>query len=272
MHETVSDRIDFYKLPRSFGHFLIHHFGFVEDAKEDRKNKRELYHRLGIQKLAAEPSNYRAHLEAGMSELDYAKKPAAALPHFEAACSINPERPLGWLYSGICLTRLAKYAEARERLTHARKLGNSSLLLYGASGDLYFHTADYAKARTEYETAQSLGDASPLSQAKLGAAEVQLGCGETGIIKIIKAIERSPRSNELYAILATAALIAGHAKTSAEAAEHCLTLEGASGFDFVLAASIYLHTGNEARAVAILRAGAVRFPDDADIKDLMAKT
>ena len=272
VHETVSDRIDLYNLSRGLGNFVIHHFGFVEDTKEDRKRKAGLYRRLGIHKLASEPDSYRANLEAGMSELDYANKPAAALPHFEAACSINPEMSMSWLYAGICFTRLAKFGEARDRLAHAAKLGNSSPLLYGALGDLHFQTADYANARTDYETAQSLGDASPLSQAKLGAAEVQLGCAETGIPKIMKAIERSPHSKELYAILATAALIAGHTKTSAEAAEHCLTLEGASGFDFVLAASIYLFTGNQARATAILHAGAVGFPDDADIKRLMAET
>ena len=272
VHETVSDRIDHHHLSRGLGDFIIHHFGLVEDTKEDRKRKAGLYRSLGIHKLAAEPDSYRANLEAGMSELEYANKPAEALPHFEAACSINPKMSISWLYAGICFTRLGKFGEARDRLTHAAKLGNLSPLLYGALGDLHLHTADYVSARTDYETAQSLGDASPLLQAKLGAAEVQLGYGETGIPKIMNAIERSPHSKELYAILATAALIAGHTKASAEAAEHCLTLEGATGFDFVLAASIYLHTGNEARAAAILRAGAVGFPDDADIKKLMAQT
>ena len=264
--------MDALNLPRGPGNFLIHHFGYVEDAEESRDRKDSQYHSLVFRKLAAHPGSYQAHLEAGMSELDHARKAAAALPHFEAACSLEPRRSINWLYAGICLCRMGRFVEARDRLTHAARLDSSSPLLHNAMADFYFQTGDYLNACVSYEKAQALGDASPLSWAKLGAAEVQLGYGEKGLARVQNAIARSPSSGELYSILATAAFIAGQHHLACMAADHRLTMVGVVGFHFVLAASMYVHTGNHAKAEAILQAGTLSFPDDIDIKTMMANS
>ena len=270
VHENVSDCMDALGLPRSAGNFLIHHFGYVEDAQESRNEKERLYHGLGLKKLAANPNNYQAHLEVGMSELDYAKNPAEALKHFEAARSLEPGRSINWLYSGICCIRLGNLIEARNCLAHAANLDSSNPLLHNAMGDLYFQTGDYVNSCQAYKKAQALGDTSPLSSAKLGAAEVQLGDGKKGVERVQRAVAQSPNSAELYAILATTAFLAGEHNIAREAADQRLGMEGAVPFHFVLAASLHLHTNNRVRAQAILQTGALYFPDDADIKSMMA--
>jgi hypothetical protein len=49
-------------------------------------------------------------------------------------------------------------------------------------------------------------------------------------------------------------------------------MSGATAFDFVLAASIYLHINNRARAEDILQLGIGFFPDDMEINKLLASS
>jgi tetratricopeptide (TPR) repeat protein len=272
VHENVSDRMDTLNLPRGLGNFLVHHFGYVEDAPESRKERERIYHDLGLRKLAANPGSYQAHLETGMSELDSSRQPAAALPHFELASSLEPNRSTAWLYAGICLSRIGRFAEAHDRLTSAANLDSSNPLLHAAMGDVYFQTGNYLESCKAYERAQALGDTSPLSSAKLGASEVQLGYGGKGVARVQKAIAESPSRGDLYGILATSAFIAGQHNVACEAADHRLEMEGATAFHFVLAATLYLHTNKHSRAEVILRNGSLSFPDDPDIKTLIAKS
>ena len=272
VHENVSDRMDQLKLPHPPGNFLIHHFGYVEGPSEGKKEKESYYHRLGLQKLALNPNSFQAHLEVGMSELDGNRDPIAALPHFQTACSLRPLSAVGWLYAGICLSRTGRSAEALPSLQLAAKLDSSNPLPHSALGDLYFQSGEYANSCEAYRRAQALGDSSQLSSAKLGAAEVQLGeCGK-GVSRIQKAIAENPSSGELYGILATSAFIAGQHDLACQAADHRLSMSGATAFDFVLAASIYLHINNRARAEDILQLGIGFFPDDMEINKLLASS
>jgi tetratricopeptide (TPR) repeat protein len=138
-------------------------------------------------------------------------------------------------------------------------------------GDLYFQSGDYVDSCKAYEKAHALGDTSPLSSAKLGAAEVQLGYGKKGLERVQQAVAQSPNLAELYAILATTAFIAGEHNVACAAADHRLGMEGAVAFHFVLAAGLHLHTNNHVRAQAILQTGALYFPDNTDIKSMMVK-
>ncbi len=270
VHEDVCYRMDANHLRRGPGNFLIHHFGYVEDVGEGRNRKDNLYHQLSYRKLAANPKSHQAHFEAGLTELDHAKNPAAALPHFEAACSLEPRRWMGWFYAGICLSRLGRFPEAHQRLMRAAALDSTSPLLHIALADVYFHTGDFVNARRFYKKAHFLGDNSPLSWAKLGATEVQLGKGMKGVAKVQNAIQRSPDSGELYSILATAAFLAQKHHLACEAADRRLNMEGALGFHFALAASLHAFAKEPAKAAAILQTGEMRFPGNADIQAMMA--
>ncbi len=266
VHETVADRIDALALPRRPGNFIFHHFGFAEDPSEKRQAKNSLYYQLVSHKLAANVRSYQANLEFGISELDHARLPAFALGHFEIACSLEPRRPLGWLYAGICLSRLGRHAEALDRLRLAATLDAANPMAHSALGDVYAQLGSHRDAVAAYTTANRLGDGSVLLSAKMGAAQVQLGEREEGLAAIRKAVALSPAFGELYEILASAAFLAGQPMVARQAADHRLTMAGAKGYHFALAATIHLHTNDPLKAREILAAGVRLFPHDADIQ------
>jgi predicted Zn-dependent protease len=136
-------------------------------------------------------------------------------------------------------------------------------------GDLFLQLGDHSKARNAYREAIARGDASPLTLAKLGAAEVNLGECESGIAKVEDAIQRSPDAVELYDIYAPVAFLAGKPKAACEAADRRLDLENVTAFHFFLAATLHLHSNMRHRAEAVLHAGAARFPDDTEIRNMM---
>jgi tetratricopeptide (TPR) repeat protein len=268
VHESVLDSLEAAGLPRGRAGFVIHHFGYVDDDAAARARKDELYHRLTMRKLAAAPTLYEPHLEAGIAEIDHCKSPERALAHFDQAAVLDPLQPTVWLCRGICQTRLHRYPEALQDLQQAELLDRGNPLVHSSLGDVHFHCARYAEALAEYERARALGDASPLTWAKMGAAEVQLGRGAEGLLKVQEAAAEEPDSGELLDILATTALLAGQPSVACNAASRRLLLEGTTGFHFLLAASVHQHAGDLSQAEAILQAGLMRFPNDPQMQSM----
>ncbi|WP_263374061.1 TPR domain-containing glycosyltransferase [Granulicella aggregans] len=269
VHETVADRIDTLHLPRRTADFVIHHFGYVEDAAVCRSQKENLYYSLALKKVLESPNSFEAILGAGIAELDHAKQAANALPYFEKAVALSPCHPGGWVYAGICLTRLGRYDEALKHIHRAINLEPANVLANSTLGDIYLQIADGKNARAAYERAIQLGDVSPLSQAKLGAAEVNLGHGESGMARLDAALRQSPGNAELYDIYATAAFLAGRPADACEAANQRLSMKGVTAFHFFLAATLHVHAHMRQEAEAILHAGIRRFPEDAEIRKMM---
>jgi tetratricopeptide (TPR) repeat protein len=269
VHETVADRLETLHLQRKPAELVIHHFGYVDDATEKRASKETLYYELALKKVAKSRNSYQANLGAGIAELDHAKDANAALPYFKKAIALDGRKASAWLYAGICFTRQCRNAEALRHLTHALALDAKNPLTASSLGDLHLQAGDNAKARDAFQSAIALGDASPLTLAKLGAAEVHLGERETGIAKVEQAIERSPDAPGLYDIYAPVAFLAGKPQAACEAADRRLSMEKVTAFHFFLAATLHLHTNLRKKAEAILEAGAKRFPDDAEVKNLM---
>ncbi|WP_263377089.1 glycosyltransferase [Granulicella aggregans] len=270
VHETVADRIDKLNLHRRRVDFVIHHFGYVEDAAVRRSQKENLYYSLALKKVLGSPKSYEAVLGAGIAELDHAKQAKAALPYFEKAIGLSPYNPGGWVYNGICLTRLGRYDEALKHIHHAISLDPANALASSTLGDIYLQMADHKNACSAYESAIKLGDASPLSLAKLGAAEVNLGHTESGMVRIETALSQSPDNTELYDIYATAAFLAGRPVDACEVANRRLSMRGVSAFHFVLAATLHLHTNMHQKAQAILHDGTRCFPEDAELRNMIA--
>jgi tetratricopeptide (TPR) repeat protein len=291
VHETVADRLDHLRLTRHPCSVLIHHFGYVEDPSPARLEKSALYHRLSLAKAQELPRDYHAQLEAGLSEFDHARNPQAALPYLEAACALRPHAPAPWLYRGLCCTRSHHFDQALHHLTRAAVLDPNNPLAHSALGDLFAQQQNHAGACAAYRKAQSLGDCSALSAAKLGAAEVQLGHRATGIARIQAAIAQgetrasgaaietqsredahSPHagSGELYSILAAAALLADDLPTAAAAAEHRLQSASATPLDFLIAATIAQQAGHSPHAEATLQAGLARFPANPEIQKMLS--
>ncbi len=269
VHESVLDSLVEAGVVRARAGFVIHHFGYVDDAGAIRATKDELYHRLTLRKLAAAPDSYEAQLEAGMAELDHAKRADRALGHFTQATLLDPARQVAWLYRGMCLTRLARYAEALEDLERAALFDAEHPLVRSAIGDVHFQMGRYAEAQMAFGKARELGDVSGLTWAKLGAAEVQLGFGLQGLLKVKQAVAESPDSGELLDILATTALLAGEPVVACGAADRRLAIGSATGFHFLLAAMIHRLAGEVSKAEAILQRGLALFPDDAQLQGMV---
>jgi tetratricopeptide (TPR) repeat protein len=269
VHESVCDSMETSQLTRRPAAFILHHFGVVEDIDEQRKAKGSLYYSLALEKAATSKRSYRANLDAGMSEFDYAKRPLAALPYFKTAMMLAPKQPAAWLYGGMCLTRLGRHAEALKYLKRAAALDGRNMLIPSSLGDVFFQTGDYPKALEEYRRAVKLGDASALTKAKLGATEVHLGQTVEGLQRVEQAVKQSPDSSELYDIWSTTALLAGQHDAAREASDRRLNMQNVAGFHFYLAATIHLHTNHRPKAETILISGARKFPNDADIQTMM---
>ena len=291
VHETVADRIDHRRLTRRPCPVLIHHFGYAEDPSPTRLEKSTLYHRLSLAKAQEQPRDYHAQLEAGLSEFDHAKNPQGSLPYLEAACTLRPHAAAAWLYRGLGCTRLHRFDQALHHITRASALDPANPLPHSALADLFSQQQNHSGACAAYRKAQSLGDCSALSAAKLGAAEVQLGHLATGIARIQAAIAQAQAqasgadaetrsredarlphagSGELYSILAAAALLAGDLPTAAAAAEHRLHTTSATPLDFLIAATIAQQAGHSPHAEATLQAGLARFPAHAELQKMLS--
>lgn len=212
VHETVVHRLEALGLAHPAANFILHHLGQAEDPEAVRKAKFELYHRLGVQNVAAQPGRPEGWFELGLSELEHHRNAAGALPHFEHARSLEPGSPRNSLFCGICLTALGRFKEAHARIAEAYQLGSRSPVLFEALGDVYFHTQHYDQALQAYQH----GGTSPLNAAKQGACETVLGQPAQGLERIRAAIQNAPGFVELYDILSAAALLAGDSQLAEE--------------------------------------------------------
>jgi tetratricopeptide (TPR) repeat protein len=269
VHETVFNRLDSQGMRKSLAPFTIHHFGYVEDSRQDKDRKGNLYYQLAMRKLQAAPYSYQANLDAGRAELDHARRPRAALPYFQTACAIKPEAFAAWLHAGICLVQAGRHAEALDSLARAAALDMHKPLLHSTIGDTHFQLGSYVCACEGYKAAHALGDDSALTAAKWGAAEVQLGQRTPGLERIRQAITQNPRLGELYEILAGAAFLAGEHAEACRAADLRLSLDNANPYHFVLAATIHRHAHHPHRAAEVLTEGARSFPGNAEIAGML---
>jgi tetratricopeptide (TPR) repeat protein len=201
VHEQITDRIDLLGLHRISAPLTIHHFGPVECPAAAREAKIALYNRLVAKKVAAEPNNFEAWLQFGIAELFQMNRPEAALPHLRRAAALRLKDSRGPLYAGICLLRLGRLAEARRSLLHAFTLGEDSLALHDALGDTFLRSGEYDHALTAYQRAYVSSNRSPLAEAKIGAAEVQLEYANRGLERIRAASERAPASSAIQQLL-----------------------------------------------------------------------
>jgi tetratricopeptide (TPR) repeat protein len=240
VHETITRRLAELHLATGRADFVVHHFGHAEDAEDDRQKKDELYHVLGEKKLDSNPNDPQALIEMGLAELEFGRRPAAALAHFEHVCELSPESAAAWLYAGVCLVRLAKLPEALVSLERAANLGLQTGLLYQAVGDAHFHSGKFTQARAAYVQVADLGEASPLSEAKRGACDVNLGSVAEGIRRIQRAVEAAPAYGELYDILAAASLQVGNLSLATQTLQARLRMGKPTDFHFKLAAILQI--------------------------------
>lgn len=263
VHETVAERLTALGRKTSLAPFVIHHFGYVEDSKEMREGKNELYHQLGEEKLRADPDNAHACFELGKSELEHRRNAAAALALFEQACRLDPLRAEFWIFAGVSLLRLGRMQEAIVRLQRARELGSRSAVLHEAMGDAFYHCGEFGPACVEYD---QCGEVSALVESKFGAAEVRMGQTAQGVKRMRNAVARAPEYAELYDILAAGAWMAGERSLAVEAARARLSVGTPSADNFLLAAKLCSLSGRDGEAHVIVTMGLARYPEDAGLQ------
>ncbi len=266
VHETVAERLQAQGRKTPLAPFVIHHFGYVEDSKQTRKDKNELYHQLGEEKLRANPDDAHACFELGKSELEHRRNPAAALGLFKRASEMNPLRAEFWIFIGVSLLRLGRPQEAIVRLQRARELGSLSAVLYEAMGDAFYHRGDFGPACIEYERC---GGVSALVESKHGAAEVRMGLTVQGLKRMRNAVARAPEYAELYDILAAGAWMAGDHALAIEAARARLSVGTPSADNFLFAAKLCSLSGRGGEAHVIVTMGLARFPQDAGLQSVL---
>lgn len=269
VHENVSQRIQALGLRKAIAPFVIHHFGHAEDSSALRGSKNELYQEIGRAHLQSKTKDDRAYFELGLGELEHYRRPEAALPYFVEALRLNPKDAAAFLFAGVCLLRLGRFAEALELLKESERLDARSIVLQEALGDAHFHLADYTGAGEAYRRALALGSISALVDAKLGASEVHLGRKEEGVARVQRALAREPSFPELYAVASTTALLAGRADLASEIATKRIELGKTIAFDFVLAAALNRAAGDHVRGRALLEQGLSLFPADRELHEAL---
>ncbi|MGA8108487.1 MAG: glycosyltransferase [Acidobacteriaceae bacterium] len=251
VEETIVGRLKALDLTLPTADFVVHHFGMAEGGAREGQKKSE----KGEKKVreADAPTLFRL----GLGELEDFRRPEAALEYFEQACGADEHYAAAWLSAGVCLIRLGRLEDARERLERAGELGLRSGVYYQALGDVHFHAERFAEARGAYEQLERMGEASPASQAKLGAAEVRLGDVEGGIRRMQGAVESAPGFAELYDILAAGALLGGRAELAAQTAEARLSVGQPEPCHYELAAALRARLGDRKKAQSILERARV---------------
>lgn len=204
VHEDITDSVDRLQLKRTSASLIIHHFGYAEDPPEQRRGKAELYRELGMRRLKAAPDDFESHLQLGICELYQMGRTRQAASWLEQAARLRPGDSRAELYIGICMLRLQRLEEAKQRLLHAEELGECSGTLHDALGDVHLSEGEYAAAAAAYRrAAQGAGDPSVVL-AKCGLAEVRLGHIAEGMARIHAAVTQHPASAPLQALLGLA--------------------------------------------------------------------
>jgi tetratricopeptide (TPR) repeat protein len=262
VHETVVYRLQKLQLPIAAAPFLIHHFGHTEDAKADRARKNETYYQIGMHHLEKNPDDARTCFELGLVELDYFKKPEAALSLFLRALQLNQQDSEPWIFAGVCLIRMQKYVEAIELLSHAAKLNSHSIVLQESLGDVYFHQGDYPQALASYRSAIQMGSASALVLAKRGVCEIYCGRREAGLRALQEASRREPDFPELLDVVVAGAALSRDNVLAAQIAYRRLSMAGTSAFHYALAGTLLSLSGESALREDVIREGLSKFPND----------
>lgn len=267
VHETVAKRVRELKLRTAEAPFVIHHFGNAEDSDQERRQKLEQYHQLGVRKVETYPLDYWAHYELGLSEFEHRRDPRRALQRFDSALKLKPDFRPAWLYAGICLARLGLHRESLAALAHAEDGSRPNALLYEAKGDALFHGGAIEQAAEQYRLAGQDAELSPLAASKLGACEVRLGSTKEGLAKIEAAVEREPDAAELYDIWTAAAMLAGEIAPAARVAERRLEIGTAPVEGFIVAAGLQARLNQWEHAAAILLKGIRHYPENTRLQN-----
>jgi tetratricopeptide (TPR) repeat protein len=265
VHESTGYRILHTGRKLAETNLVIHHFGLALEG-EARIRKSRFYCELGREKIRQNPSDAMPYFEVGVEELNALGDPAAALSCFERVIELAPRAYRAWAFAGIALVQLGRFAEGLKRLKRAEKLGGRSGMVCEAKGEACYQLGDFAAARRCYESAQEQGIRSAVLESRIGVCEVRLGRTESGLRRIVKAVEREPGRIELYDLLTSAAAWAGNLELAAKTAQVRLSAAEPTPEGYMRAASIRAQLKQWPAVIELLQAGIARFPEAATLQ------
>lgn len=270
LHESVGGRILGTGRQLGVAGMLIHHFGLAL-AGEEKARKNALYRRMGQAKIRDNPNDGQAHFELGLEEFEHFDDAAAALLCFENATRLNPALKVAWLFKGISLLKLGRDKEALKAFKQVRRGGYCTAMLAESEGDAYFNLGNCEEAARCYRRALLLDQQSATIESKLGLTELRAGNADAGIAKMLHALERQPKCGHLYDRLIAATVSVNLLHEAVAAAECKLVNVEPDPESFIRAAALCSRVGDRVRALQLVRAAAVRFPEAPKIQQCLVE-
>ncbi|MGH9378490.1 MAG: tetratricopeptide repeat protein, partial [Terriglobia bacterium] len=129
---------------------------------------------------------------------------------------------------------------------------------------------EFGEAFRSYQRAVELQGESALLESKLGFTEVRLGRHQEGLVRLQHAVDREPRSIELYDRLITACAWLGKPQQAAVAAEMKIEKIGPQPDFYLRAASLRAQSQDWRRVVELLQQGLERFPKHEKLREALA--
>lgn len=139
-------------------------------------------------------------------------------------------------------------------------------------GDELYRQQEFAAACRYYQQAvECLGD-EPQIQSKLGLAEVRQGHVREGLERLRGAVDRAPKTTELYDRLIRACVLLGRLTEASCVAEARLCKVGPQPDFYLCAASLRAQLGDWPHVTALLREGLNHFPEARKLRVALQET
>ncbi|MFN8008432.1 MAG: tetratricopeptide repeat protein [Terriglobia bacterium] len=202
VHESVEDSLAKAGIPIEGSGVVLHHYGQVRSPNQMKK-KKNLYLRLGLEKLELNPLDPRTHFELGIQyqELGYY---AEAIPHFEKAIRHGIDCGLAELYLGICTSRLGRFSEARRHLLRSRESRPDSAELHCELGIISLKENQPEVAKSYFTKAITLSPDHVASLCYLGAILINQEKWSEGTRLLKQALELDPNHQDSWVNLGIA--------------------------------------------------------------------
>lgn len=207
IHESVEESLIDAGISIENSGLVLRHYGQLRNPQH-MKQKRNLYLRLGLEKLEQAPLNPSAHFELGIqySELGYF---ADAIPHFEKAIEHGIDSGLAELHLGICCSRLERFAEARQHLLRSRETRPDSAELYCELGLISLWEGLLEDAKLGFEKALAITPHHVGSLSCLGSILMNQEKWTEGMRLLKQAVELDPNHQDSWVNLGLAYQSAG---------------------------------------------------------------
>ena len=238
--------------------FVIHHFGwYLADAGRTAQ-KRTLYRELLARKLEQMPDDANTLVRYGLLLAEDTGQPEAGLTYTRRAAELDGSAAGAWLFTGMLLRRLGRYAESLDALAKAPP-GDQPAFQAQLRGDALYGMGLLGEAREAYEAAHRLAPRERRVSSKLGLLEVRLGHEATGLARLREAADTMPPVAEADEMLVCGYLAAGRNEEAAAAAE-CLARKHANADAWLKAAHLYGQLSLWEEALRILDRAIAQFP------------